>query len=271
MSDSSLPFAGLVDGSDVKSCCASVYENQIVQFLLDGQLHPGGEVLTRNLLELAGVEEGDRVLDVASGAGDTALLIASEIGCEVVGIDFSQSLVEQASEAAAAAGLADRVTFVKADAHELPFSAAEFDVVVSECSLCTFEDKDSAVKEMRRVLKEAGRLAISDVTTDVEELPELLRGTASQVMCVADALTLEGYEELFQNNGLELIAVERHDEELLKMVGRVEARLRVARMLDSDELEPMRNDIDTGIEMARLARESIAEERLGYAAIVSRV
>ncbi len=268
MSINGTSFADLVSGDDVKSCCASVYENQTVQFLLDGQLHPGGQKLTRHLAVQAGIVEGEMVLDVACGAGDTARLLAGEFGCEVVGVDYSQALIEQAEEAANGAGLAASTSYRRADAHQLPFTAAEFDVVVSECSLCTFEDKSSAVNEMKRVLCEGGRIAISDVTADVEELPELLRGVASQVMCVADALTVEGYKELFLKTGLELVFIEQHNDQLLEMVDRVEARLRVARMLKAEELEPFRNDIDLGIEMAGTVRESIDVGRLGYASFV---
>ena len=65
--------------ADPKGCCARLYESDAVRWLLDNQLHPGGERLTRRLAELAGVEPGVRVLDVACGSGATALLLAREL------------------------------------------------------------------------------------------------------------------------------------------------------------------------------------------------
>ncbi|MBA2566526.1 MAG: hypothetical protein H0V08_01840, partial [Thermoleophilaceae bacterium] len=71
---------GDLAGEDIKVRCASIYESEPVGWLLDGQLHPGGEALTRRTAQLAGIGAGDRVLDVASGRGDTARLLARELG-----------------------------------------------------------------------------------------------------------------------------------------------------------------------------------------------
>jgi hypothetical protein len=66
---------------DVKACCAAVYGSEWLQMLLDGQLHPGGEELTRRLADLVGIGPGNRVpLDLASGHGTTAQLLSAERG-----------------------------------------------------------------------------------------------------------------------------------------------------------------------------------------------
>ena len=66
--------------TDPKGCCARLYESDAVRWLLDDQLHPGGERLTLRLAQLAGVAPGARVVDVACGSGATALLLARELG-----------------------------------------------------------------------------------------------------------------------------------------------------------------------------------------------
>lgn len=83
------------------------------------------------LIEVLGLAPGHRVLDVGCGPGRHALGLA-RAGCEVVGVDISQRFVDLARESADAEGLADRVSFVRADARNLSFEA-EFDAAISLC------------------------------------------------------------------------------------------------------------------------------------------
>ena len=216
--------------ADFKCCCASIYESPAVRWLLGGELHPGGEALTLRAAELTGVRAGDRVLDVASGAGASALLLARRIGCEVVGLDYGAEAVASAAGVARATGLAERVSFVRGDAESLPFADAAFDAVFCECSLCLFPDKQAAVAEMRRVLRPRGAISVSDVTAEPGLLPTELKGLGAQVACVAAALPAHGYETLLGNAGFDPISTEPHPKELAALVDRVEARLRLARM-----------------------------------------
>jgi arsenite methyltransferase len=251
--------------ADPKGCCARLYESDAVRWLLDGQLHPGGDRLTRRLAQLAGIEPGHRVLDVACGSGATALLLARELGCEVVGVDLGSRAIEQAVDAA---GPAERVRFVVGDAEELPFPDAAFDTALSECSLCTFPDKRRAIAEMARVVRPGGTIAIADVTADLSALPEQLRSAAARIACVADARSADDYVSLLRGAGCEPIAIETHDEQLRAMADRVEARLRVARML-----APAGEQRDRAAEasaLARMALDAIARGTLGYALIAAR-
>ncbi|MGI8806050.1 MAG: class I SAM-dependent methyltransferase, partial [Thermoleophilaceae bacterium] len=166
---------GDLAGEDIKACCASIYESEPVGWLLDGQLHPGGEALTRRTAQLAGIGAGDRVLDVASGRGNTARLLAREVGANVVGLELGAGAVAGARAATAEAGLSGAIEFVEGDAESLPFAAGEFEAIVCECSLCTFPDKVAAANELARVLSGGGRVAIADVTVEPERLPAALR------------------------------------------------------------------------------------------------
>jgi arsenite methyltransferase len=253
---------------DPKVCCARLYESDAVRWLLDGELHPGGDRLTRRLAQLAGIERGRRVLDVASGRGATALLLARELECEVVGVDLGSLAIEQAVDAAREAGLQDRVRFAEGDAEELPFPDAGFDVALSECSLCTFPDKRRAVAEMARVVRPGGTIAIADVTADLDALPAQLRSAAARVACVADARSVDDYASLLRDAGCEPVAIETHDDDLRVMADRVEARLRIARML-----APPGEQRDRAAEASALARmviDAIARGTLGYALIAAR-
>jgi arsenite methyltransferase len=265
----SLPDLSPLDlETDPKGCCARLYESDAVRWLLDGQLHPGGQRLTRRLAQLAGIERGQRVLDIACGSGATALLLAHELECEVVGVDLGARAIERAADAAHAAGLAARVRFVLGDAEELPFPDAGFDVALSECALCTFPDKRRAIAEMARVVRPGCTIAIADVTADLPALPAPLRSAAARVACVADARSADDYASLLRDAGWEPFAIEKHDDDLRVMADRVEARLRVARMLaPTDE---QRDRAAEASAFARMAIDAIARGALGYALIAAR-
>jgi arsenite methyltransferase len=252
--------------ADPKGCCARLYESDAVRWLLDDQLHPGGERLTLRLAELAGVARGARVLDVACGSGATALLLARELDCVVVGVDLGARAIEQARRAAQAG---ERASFLLGDAEALPLPDGSFDVALSECSLCTFPDKPRAIAEMARAVRPGGTLAIADVTADLDALPAQLHTAAASIACVADARSADEYAALLRDAGCQPLAIEPHDAELRAMADRVEARLRVARMLapPGDQRERVRE----AATLARLAIDAIARGSLGYALITARV
>ena len=252
--------------TDPKGCCAQLYESDAVRWLLDDQLHPGGERLTLRLAQLAGVASGARVVDVACGSGGTALLLARQLGCEAVGVDLGARAIAHARRAA---GAGERVSFLIGDAEALPLPDLGFDVALCECSLCTFPDKPRAIAEMARVVHAGGTIAIADVTADLAALPVALRSAAARVACVADARSAEEYVALLRDAGCEPLAIEPHDAELRAMADRVEARLRVARMVAPPGEQ--RERIREAATLARMAIEAIAEGSLGYALITARV
>lgn len=261
----------LLAEGDLKTCCATVYAHPAVQWLLGGELHPGGEATTRRALELIDVGAGDRLLDVASGTGTSALLAARELGCSAIGLEYSAPAVDAANAAARAEGLDRAVEFRRGDAEDLPFGDAEFDAVLCECSLCLFTDKRRAIEEIRRVLRPGGRLALSDVMVDRRRLPAELDGAMAAVACVGEALSRQGSERLLAEAGLELTAVEGRDDDAAALAQRVEDRLRGARVLGLDRLEGSPVAIDEAIELAGVARRAIAEGSLGYAIFSARV
>ena len=252
-----------------KGCCAAVYEHPAVQWLLGEQLHPGGEAGTLRGLELGGVRAGDRLLDVASGRGSSALLAARELGCDVVGLEYGAAAVAAANAAAEAARLDDRVRFEQGDAESLPFSGQSFDAVLCECSLCTFPDKRRAVEEMRRVLRPGGRLVLSDVLVDRAGLPDELQGPLAVLACVGEALPRQGYERLLTQAGLAMLAVEERRRDAARLAGRVHDRLRGARVLGFDTIAGAPLATEEAIELLTSAREAIDRGTLGYAIFVA--
>jgi arsenite methyltransferase len=250
---------------EFKSCCAAVYEQPAVRWLLGGELHPGGEEVTRRALELITLRRGERLLDVASGSGASARLAAREFGASISGVDYGEKAVLDAIEAAQAEGLDNQVHFERGDAEDLASADDSVDAVLCECSLCTFPDQPRAVAEMRRVLRPGGRVAISDVVVDRDRLPGELLGPMATVACVGSALPRAGYVELLASAGFELLAVEDRGRDAARLAQRIEERLRGARLLGLDRAAGSPIRVDEAIRLARVARRAIDEGALGYA------
>lgn len=258
-------LAELLCGADAKRSCAALYAHPAVRWLLGDELHPGGEATTRRALELIGVGPGERLLDIASGKGDSALLAARERGCVVTGIDYGEAAVSAAVRAADAAGLGDRVAFRVGDAEALPFGSRSFDAVLCECSLCTFPDQQRALAEVRRVLRPGGRVAIADVLADHARLPASLRGPLATAACVGTALSREELLRFLAAGGFRVLVTEACTREAGEMAERVYDRLRGARILGANRIIASGLAIEDAIEMAAAAREAIARGALDYA------
>jgi arsenite methyltransferase len=243
------------------ACCAAVYQHPAVRWLLGDELHPGGERTTRRGLELIGVGAEQRLLDVGSGGGTSALLAARELRCEVVGVDLGEGAVQLATEAAAAEGLDDLASFVRGDAAALPFEDGSFGAALCECTISTLPDKPAALGELRRVVRPGGGLCVSDVVVE-GELPEALQGPLATIACVGAALDAAGYESLLGESGFSLEVIEARVDDAARLAARVEERLRGARLLGFPGVEGY-------IDLARLAMDAIADGRLGYAILAA--
>jgi arsenite methyltransferase len=263
------PLEGPLSSDELKACCAAVYEHPIVRWLLGGDLHPGGAATTRRALELIELGSGERLLDVASGDGASALLAAREFRCEVLGVEYGERAVCAARASAAAAGLDLRVGFRQGDAEALPVDDGEFDAVLCECSLCTFPDKRRAVEEIRRALRPGGRLALCDVVVDRPRLPAGLDGPLAAIACVGEALSERAYEELLADAGLRVTAVESRSDDAAALAERVHDRLRGARLLGLGRVEGSRLDTDEALDLVAAARGAIAAGALGYAIVAA--
>jgi SAM-dependent methyltransferase len=121
------------------------------------QLHGGGLAATKEHARRSGITAAMHVLDVGCGIGGSARYLAATIGCQVTGVDLTAEFVEVARELTARCSLADRVTFERADATELPFADATFDHVWSHNVTMNVRDKAAFAAEVARVLVPGGR------------------------------------------------------------------------------------------------------------------
>lgn len=121
------------------------------------------QIVGETLCEAAELDAGAKVLDVACGNGNAALAAAHRF-CRVVGVDYVPSLLARARERASAERL--EVEFVEGDAEQLPFPSASFDVALSTFGVMFAPDQARAARELVRVVRRGGRIALASWTPE---------------------------------------------------------------------------------------------------------
>lgn len=135
------------------------------------EFHGGGRESTRALARLAKLSEGTAVLDVGSGIGGPARTLAAEFGCWVTGIDLTEEFCRAAIMLTERLDMSEKATFRPANAVEMPFEDASFDVVWSQNTLMNIQDKARLFSHIHRVLRPGGLFAFET----------LLAGTESEI------------------------------------------------------------------------------------------
>lgn len=123
------------------------------------------------MLSLSGIDASSRVLDIGCGNGNTAIWLAQQTGCSVVGIDISQVRIDNArSKAGENPEL--RLEFQKGSVTNMPFAEGEFTHGWSQATIYHVHDRYRGLQEIHRVLKEGGILIFDDLVTPVKEITE---------------------------------------------------------------------------------------------------
>src|ERR1700730_10907737 len=127
------------------------------------QFHTRGRAATVELAKLAGITTDMSVLDVGSGVGGPARFLAATYGCQVEGIDLSEPFVDAARYLTERTEQSGQVSFQVANALQLPFDGARFDVVLLQHVAMNISDRARLYREVRRALESGGSFANFDV------------------------------------------------------------------------------------------------------------
>ncbi len=156
----------------------------------------------------AGIQPGQTVLDLGSGAGLDAFVARNEVGVEgyVIGVDMTPEMVAKARENMAKSGF-ENMEFRLGEIEHLPVISDSVDVTISNCVLNLVPDKRRAFAEIFRVLKPGGHMCISDIVSS-QALPEWVQGIADAYAgCVSGALPAAEYLEIIRETGFVHVAV----------------------------------------------------------------
>ncbi len=156
----------------------------------------------------AHLRPGEVVVDLGSGGGLDVFLAAQQVGPtgRAIGIDMTPEMIERARANAVKGGYTN-VEFHLATIDRLPLADASADCVISNCVLNLAPDKPAVFREIFRVLKPGGRLAVSDIALK-GELPEAIaKSLAAYVGCIAGAIRVEDYRSGLLAAGFEFVEI----------------------------------------------------------------
>lgn len=160
--------------------------------------------------QFAKIQKGQTVIDLGSGAGNDCFVARAETGetGKVIGIDFTEAMVEKARNNAEELGF-NNVEFRLGDIEKIPVTANIADVVVSNCVMNLVPDKPKAFGEVFRILKSGGHFSISDIVL-VGDLPEKIKSAAEMYAgCVASAIQKDDYLNIIKNAGFQNILLQK--------------------------------------------------------------
>jgi SAM-dependent methyltransferase len=142
----------------------------------------------------ANLRPGEVVVDLGSGGGLDVFLAAKKVGPtgKAIGIDMTPEMLERARSNATRQGL-ENVEFHEATIDDLPLPDASVDCVISNCVINLAPDKNAVLREIARVLKPGGRVAVSDIALKKPLPPEIGDDLLAYVGCIAGAILIEDY------------------------------------------------------------------------------
>jgi SAM-dependent methyltransferase len=145
---------------------------------------------------MASLRPGEVVVDLGCGGGLDIFLAAQKVGPtgNAIGIDMTPAMIERAKNSADAAHYKN-VEFHLATIDKLPLADSSVDVVISNCVINLAADKQAVFREIARVLKPGGRLAVSDIALKKPLPPEIAASVMAYVGCIAGAIQIDEYRK----------------------------------------------------------------------------
>ena len=153
------------------------------------------------MLGYSQITNQSRILDVGCGQGDTAIWLTQKTGCEVIGIDVSDTDINVA-RSKLQENLSLNLTFEAADLANLPFPDQSFTHVWSQSRLFQFLDPRPVLQETQRVLQEGGIFVLDDLITPAVKISESARQNVYQPLSLKTSMNSDAYAEILNQLGL---------------------------------------------------------------------
>lgn len=156
----------------------------------------------------ASLRPGEVVVDLGSGGGLDVFLAAEKVGPggKAIGIDMTPEMILRARKNAAQSKL-ENVEFHEASIDQLPLADASADCIISNCVINLAPDKNAVFREMFRVLKPGGRVAVSDIALKQDLPEELARDLMALVGCIAGAIHIADYGKGLRAAGFDAVHI----------------------------------------------------------------
>lgn len=162
--------------------------------------------MTQHLIECAGISDGAKVLDISCGFGGTLRMLA-RLGCQVKGVDISESCVDRARIINSETGLTDRIEVAAGDFHSIDSEPDTWDAVICQESIIHSNDRPTVFAEAFRVLLPGGVFVYSDILTGEEADLSMVEAAFARLGVSAGA-TISDYQEMARAAGFEVSHVE---------------------------------------------------------------
>ncbi|MDO4698076.1 MAG: methyltransferase domain-containing protein [Pasteurellaceae bacterium] len=232
------------------------------------RLRPGGKIATDWLIANGDFRQDKKVLEVACNTGTTAIQIAQQFGCKVIGIDLNEEALEKARQSIKENELDELVEVQCANATALPFADNSFDIVINEAMLTMLpnETKEKAIREYFRVLKPNGFLLTHDVVLNTEDVEKVLEDLREAIKVTVTPLSKDDWKSLFAECGFRNVETFTGEMNLLSLKGLIQDEGVVGAMkIVGNALKP--ENRETFKKMFQTFNDP--EQKLGFIAVCS--
>lgn len=175
-----------------------------------GGAHPGGIILTKELLANEKITNQSHILDAGCGTGQTAAFLAQQYQANVTGVEINPIMIEKAKKRFETMKLP--VQIIQGSVEEIPSADNSFDFVLSE-SVLAFVNKPKTLKEFYRVLKKGGRFIANEMTIN-QKLSMQEEQEIKQFYAVDSLMLEEDWKELLEKTGYKNIEVKKQKQSL---------------------------------------------------------
>ncbi|MDF2673461.1 MAG: arsenite S-adenosylmethyltransferase [Clostridiales bacterium] len=207
------------------SCCGDMTNSNLYssEYIADLPVEAVNASLgCANPITFAELKEGEIALDLGSGGGIDVFIASKYVGKsgKVFGLDMTDEMLVLANKNKVKMGI-NNVEFIKGYIEDIPMKDEAIDVILSNCVINLCEDKEKALKEVYRVLKTGGRLAIADVVILKDVPQDIKQNMEMWVGCIAGALPTQEYIQILKKVGfkdVEILPVNVYTKEIIESI-----------------------------------------------------